>query len=369
VTPVLSVPGPEILPGTREYAWVASVVAAVERRTGRPSRWDRRLFEETSGVFAAATPNGPMTVSREHVLDPVLRGYDAPEELSYHDHQLIRLATAVVIHETDHHQAELGDPAAPDAIRELGPADMALSEGFAELKAKRLTTAVMEDTGMDRAIPGSTQARIGSVYPGYRGSVEGVVLGLQELTGRPRHEIVSAIQDAPRLQRYNAMADLLIDARLDGLMPPEHRSQVRLALTRPLLDELAAMTEHESPTGDQRALDSLGHEHAERALGTVEQQLAGIEQHYRAHGDHPPRMPMSAQERAQVQRIEAYYGRPSIDLETTHLRQFLDSGAHSGLAGGGTAAGGGAAGAAASGAAAAARSAWRPPPSNGGQAR
>ena len=78
---------------------------------------------------------------------------------------------------------------------------------------------------------------------------------------------------------------------------------------------------------------------------------------------------MSAQERAQVQRIEAYYGRPSIDLETTHLRQFLDSGAHSGLAGGGTAAGGGAAGAAASGAAAAARSAWRPPPSNGGQAR
>lgn len=347
--------GPEILPGAREYQWVASIVDAVERRTGRRSSWDRRLFEEPTDAFARTFPAGPMAVSREHILRPVMHAYDAPGELTAQDRQRARLGVWVVVHEIDHQQAELGDDAAPDAVRQLGPEDMALSEGFAEVKAARLTGLVMQDIGMDKAIPGSVSAFHGSVYPGYRAGVDRVLTGLQKVTGLSPENVVSAVEQAPRLQRYNAMADLVIDTRLDGLVPEAHRSQIRLQLSRPLRDQLGALMQHESPNGDPVALDRLGREHADGALAELEHQVGVIEQHYRQYDADAPRMPMSWQDRSLVVRIEAYYGRSTADVENAHLRQFLDNGSRTGLGGGGTAAGagGGAAGGAAAGGAAA----------------
>lgn len=64
-----SLRGREIRPDSREYQWVASIVAAVEQRTGKPSTWNRRLYEEHNGTGATAQHNGPMT------------GYQAGEEL------------------------------------------------------------------------------------------------------------------------------------------------------------------------------------------------------------------------------------------------------------------------------------------------
>ncbi|MGW7685504.1 hypothetical protein ACWGID_32480 [Kribbella sp. NPDC054772] len=214
-----SLRGLEIRPDTREYQWVARVVAAVEHRTGRASTWNRRPYDEHSGIAASAEYNGPMTISRYQVLDPVMEAYDASGPPDLQTRGAAHIGAMVVVHETDHHQHEAGDEDAPDAVGRFSEECVAVREGLSDSNAARLTDPIIRDIGMDKAVPGS---------------------------------------------------------------------------------------------------DTVG----------VQMPYAN-----------PPRMPMSAQQRAQVQRIEAFYGRPSIDLETAHLRQFLDTGAQSGRGSGGAGAG------------------------------
>jgi hypothetical protein len=369
--------GPEIPPTTREYQWVASIVAAVERRTGRRSSWNRRLYEELTDTAATAQVDGPMTINRALVLEPVMRAYDATGPLGLQEVGGARIAAMVVVHETDHHQHEAGDEHAPDAVRFASMECEVLTEGLADSNRDQIVDRVIEDVGMDKAIPRINDIRAVTDYAGYQAGVEGVLNGLHTISGRSRKEVHAAVDGTPFVQRYNAMADVVIDSRLKNLMPPEHRSQIRLRLSRPLREELGSLGNYSAENEPPVRLAARGRETAARAIQQLERELGAIEQHYRQYGEHPPRMPMSAQERAQVQRIEAYYGRPSIDLETGHLRQFLDTGTRAGLTGGGTAAGagaaagGGAAASAAVAAAPAALAAWRPvtPRSTDGQTR
>ncbi|WP_202873535.1 hypothetical protein [Kribbella speibonae] len=369
--------GREIPPTTREYQWVASIVEAVERRTGRPSSWNRRLYEELTGTGGTAQIDGPMTINRQLVLEPVMRAYDATGALGLEDTGGARIAVMLVVHETDHHQHEVGEEDAPDAVRFDSMEAEVVTEGLADSNRDRIVDQIITDIAMDKAIPRIHDVQAVMPYAGYQAGVEGVLNGLHTISGRSRAEVHAAVDGTPFVQRYNAMADVVIDSRLANLMPPEHRSQIRLRLSQPLRAELGSLGNYSAENEPPVELAARGRETAARAVQQLERELGAIEQHYRQYGEHPPRMPMSSQERAQVQRIETYYGRPSIDLETSHLRQFLDTGAQAGLAGGGAAAGAGAAaggGAAASAAAAAAPAdfaAWRTatPRSTDGQAR
>jgi hypothetical protein len=305
--------GLEIPRGTREYAWVASIVEAAERRSGVPSRWNRRLYEEPhTMLLATARGDGAMTVSRPNITDPVLRAYDAQRPLTDLEKVLARRGAIIVAHEAEHHMAELGDEAAPDAIPFPSPEEVALAEGLADTRAFRNADALIQDIGMDHAVPGVLDVQVAATYPGYNAGVNGVIHGLHKLTGLPPDEVRVAIERTPRLQRYNKMADLLIDSRLDGLMPPEHRSEVRAKLAGPLRYELGALTRYEAPNGDPKKLDGLGREFSARAIRNVGRELEWIESDYRR----------------------------AVDPESAHLQKFLQSP-------GGTVAGAGAAGAAA----------------------
>lgn len=365
--------GPEILPGTREYEWVASIVAAVERRTGIPSSWNRRLYEERGGMGATAEYGGPMTMDRELVLEPVLRAYDATGPLDLEATGWARIGALTVMHETDHHQHEVGDEDAPDAVRFLSAEATVLTEGLADSNKDRIADLVIKDVGMDKEVPRILEVHAVMPYAGYQAGVEGVLHGLHKISGRSPDEVWTAVDRTPFVQRYNAMADVVINSRLNGLMPPEHRSQIRLRLGRPLKEELAALAAYTADIEPPVQLAARGRDTGIRAVQRLEQELGAVEQHYRQYGEHPPRMPMSPQDRALVQRIEAHYGRSTADLDTDHLRQFLGSAPSTGRAAGGGAAGAGAAaGAAASGAAAAAlppRDAWRVDRARGPAAR
>ncbi|WP_432882240.1 hypothetical protein ACQPYH_39005 [Kribbella sp. CA-245084] len=363
--------GREILPHTREYQWVASIVAAVERRTGVPSSWDRRLYDEHSGTGATAEYDGPMTVSRQLVLEPVMRAYDATGPLDLDTVGWARIGAMTVIHETDHHQHPAGDEHAPDAVRFYSPEAEAVIEGLADSNRDRIADPIIQDIGMDKAVPRILEVHAVMPYAGYQAGVEGVLHGLHTLSGRSQHEVWTAVDQTPFVQRYNAMADVVIDSRLAGLVPPEHRSQIRLQLSQPLKEELGGLTAYTAETEPPVQLAVRGRETATRAVQRLEQELSTVEQHYQQYGEHPPRMPMSAEQTALVQRIEAHYGR-STDLETAHLRRFVDSSASARLGGaaGGSGAAGGAAAAAASGPAVA-WGGWRPDRSrsDGGAAR
>jgi hypothetical protein len=359
--------GSEILPSTREYQWVASIVAAVERRTGIASSWNRRLYEEHSGPGATAEFNGPMTISRELVLEPVMRAYDASGSLDLETTGWARIAAMTVVHETDHHQHEVGDENAPDAVHYHSMEAEALTEGLADSNRDRIADLVIQDIGMDKEVPRILDVHAVMPYAGYQAGVEGVLHGLHTISGRPQREVWTAVDRTPLVQRYNAMADVVIDSRLNGLMPPEHRSQIRLRLSRPLKEEMAALTAYNAEMEPPVQLAARGRDTGIRAVQRLEQELGSIEQHYRQYGEHAPRMPMSAQDRSLVASIESHYGRSTAELDTAHLRQFLDNGTRSDRgaeagAGGGAAAGSGAA----AGAAAAAPAAWRPPASRAG---
>jgi hypothetical protein len=348
--------GSEILPSTREYQWVASIVDAVERQTGVRSGWNRRLFEEPSERSGKAYMNGPMTLNRQDVLDPVLHAYDATEPLGLAKTGHARFSAMVVVHETDHHQCDEGDDKAPDAVRHAAPENAVLTEGLAEVNSSRVIQAVIRDSGMEAEVPRIQDVLMPSLYPGYHAGVEQALSGLSTISGRSLDDVLATVNRTPIAQRYNAMADVLIDARLDGLMPPEHRSQIRLRLTEPLRERLGALRQFESAASlDPQAGADQARGYATRALRTVERELGSVERHYRQYGEHAPRMPMSAQDRSLVEKIESYYGRSTADLETAHLRQLLDNGSDRG-AGAGAAAGGGAA---AGAAAAASPVAWR----------
>ncbi|WP_344233061.1 hypothetical protein [Kribbella hippodromi] len=303
---------------------MAQVVAAVERRTGRPSSWNRRLYEERSGMGATAQPNGPLSINGPEVLDPLFRAYDATEPLDDWTTRQARAAVLVVVHETDHHQHQGGDQNAPDAVRFDSMECDPVTEGLADSNAHRLLDPVIDDIGMADAFPRIHEVDVVSSYTGYQAGVEGVLDGLQRISGRPWDEVHAAVDSAPFVQRYNAMADVVIDSRLDGLMPPEHRSQLRLVLGQPLREELGLLAEYDLAHVVPDLLADRGQESGAKAVQRLEQEVQAVEQHYRRYGDNAPRMRMNAHEVALLQRIESHYGRSTADLEVSHLRELMD---------------------------------------------
>jgi hypothetical protein len=308
--------GPEILPGTREYQWVASVVEATERATGRPSPWNRRLYEELGEVGGTARiGGGPMTISRPRVLEPVMRAYDAPGSLDLPTTGEVRRGVIVVVHETDHHQHEAGDQIEPDAVRFASPEFVVMTEGLAEINRDRVVDRVIEDIGADNIVPRIHKVQTPTGYVGYQAGVEGVLQGLHTLSGRPPDEVWEDVDQAPLVHRYNAMADVLIDARLNGLMPEWDRGEIRRQLSQPLKDELGSLTQDALDIEPPDQLAQRGRETGARAVLRVEQVLKGVEARYKL----------------------------SVDAETARLRQFLEVGGTTAGSGAGAGAGGGAA--------------------------
>ncbi|TCO14876.1 hypothetical protein EV652_12380 [Kribbella steppae] len=282
--------GAEILPGTQEYEWVSSVVAAVERRTGRTSRWNRQLFEEGSGFKGGkAVADGPLLLSRADVLDPVMRAYDTTAPLTPDQIVAARAAAYVVVHEAVHHLSDPGDDSAAEAVWHGSPEETALEEALADTETMRIETDVIRDIGMDRDVPRILDLHItgDGPYSAYNEGLDGVVHGLAELTDRDPDDIRSTIHQTPMPQRYNAMADLIIDKRLSDLA--EHRTEFRAWLAAPLRSELGALAKYQdldrpAVVTPQRAAD-LGAEHARRAVREVGKRLTSLRTQYDARAD------------------------------------------------------------------------------------
>ena len=127
-------------------------------------------------------------------------------------------------------------------------------------------------------------------YAGYQAGVEGCcTVCIRSAAGRSTRSW-TAVDQTPFVQRYNAMADVVIDSRLAGRMPPEHRSQVRLQLSQPLKEELGgAHCLHGGDGAPGPAGRPRGRE--DRNQGGAAAWRAGaaatVEQHYRQYGEAP----------------------------------------------------------------------------------
>ncbi|HEU4948135.1 MAG TPA: hypothetical protein VFT31_13365 [Kribbella sp.] len=226
--------GRELDPRSPEHQWVAGIIRTVERRTGVPSRWNGRLFEELdAGSFGAALADGGMTVNPVTVMDTVRRAYTG-RQLSADEHLQLRNSVLTITHEAVHLTVRMGDATAPGAHPTHDEAGRALEEGLAESWTHEHVNSVIFEIGMHRVTPGVIGIPSHDAYPAYSGAANGLLDDLAAATGVSRPEMVRRVLSSDRADRWNAVADQLINHRLGGLMPEQHRAEIRDRLTEPL---------------------------------------------------------------------------------------------------------------------------------------
>jgi hypothetical protein len=334
--------GPEILPGTPEYQWVASIVRAVERRSGARSSWNGKLYEQHTAVLAGAIHfDGSMSMS-PRLLAAARLAYTADRPLTDDEKLTAKFAAIMVAHEARHLSSNLGDDTAPDAVKIGSAAEWALEEGLNDTWTHRHAEAVIQDIGMDEVVPGIADVEAPCSYPGFMAATDGVVHGLAETTELAPEKVRDTIHRTPRPQRFNAMADLAIDQRLRGLMPESHRAQLRYRFGGEIKRELGTLSEPEASLRfDADTMSRWGRETGEKAIAGLNKALAQAESHYRTWHEQnpgaeaePPRMRMSRGELMMLRRVEAQAADPVAAAMTVgqigRLQQFL--GSHTGPA-------------------------------------
>lgn len=274
--------GPELPPSSPEYQWVASVIRSVEQRTGSPTRWNGRVFEEPNpNYLGTAHPDGSMTVNRASVIEPVKLAYTAGRPLTSDENYRARDAAATVTHEAVHLSSRFGDQNAPGAHPIRDDPARALEEGQAENWTHRNLDNVIADVGLDKAAPGVLNEPSMNAYPAYTHASATLNRDLATRTGQTSDQVGNQLIGTERAQRWNAVADMVIDQRLTGLMPESHRDAVRQQVAAPLRDEFAALpavSADKSLTSAQKS--TMSADAANRGLAGMDREVGRIEQHY-----------------------------------------------------------------------------------------
>lgn len=211
--------GPEVPPGDPAHEWVRRTVQAVEQRTGRPSTWNGRLYEEPSyAAMATARPDRSLAGGKDDVIQPLQNAATAGRYEAFP----LRAAVAAVAHEAIHLSTEYGDG---DSDAEVG--EVALDEGLTEAWTLANVNAVLTDIGMDRQVPSIVSQHTVDSYPTYTAATNELTRGLSEASGMQPDQVRDHLINTPRSERWNAAADLVIDGQLGGQMRPEDRAELR----------------------------------------------------------------------------------------------------------------------------------------------
>ncbi|WP_328329352.1 hypothetical protein OHA70_05840 [Kribbella sp. NBC_00382] len=286
-----------------EHAWVSSIVRSVEKLTGRPSRWNGDLYEETRPEAAgSALDGGGMTINPTKVLAPAGKAYGAGRQLDEDELAEARDAVLTVVHEAKHLSNPLGDENAPGATPVHSADTVALDEGLTENWAHENVDDVIQDIGMDQYQPELLNTESIDSYPAYTSATDELVRGTADVTGLSQSQVVDVLEQADRTQRWAALADLVIDERLADVLPEEDREAVRTQLVqtmRPHLGDVVATEESEVLTDLEKRIG--GHRNAEDAVTGLSTTTAGLEEQYRNAGAQP-------QQSAEVDHLRKFLG-------------------------------------------------------------
>ncbi|MFC0628761.1 hypothetical protein [Kribbella deserti] len=215
--------GSEVPPGHPAHEWVRRIVGSVERRTGRPSQWNGRLYEEPSyDAQASVRPDHSLTGGPGDVIGPLENASTSRLPPAGHEAFKVRAAVASVTHEAIHLTSEYGDG---EAAAEVG--EVALDEGLTEAWALANVDAVLTDIGMDRQVPTVGSEHTVDSYPAYTAATGELTRGLSAASGRSPDEVRDHLLNTPRSERWNAAADLVIDGQFGDRVGPEDRAELR----------------------------------------------------------------------------------------------------------------------------------------------
>ncbi|MEV0794991.1 hypothetical protein [Kribbella sp. NPDC050459] len=289
--------GPEILPGTWEYEWVASVVAKAAEYAGRDSHWNGKLYEQDGDISGIYHTDGSMTISRKHVLDPARAVYAAEQTPTRDERWAASSATEMAVFQARLSLSEFGDESAPGATPNGSWEDLALERGLADEFTQRYVGRISEDL-TEHSLPHGHM----SAFPAYTAATGRLMYPLAGATGLGVNQLRDLVESTERTQRFAAIADRAIDHQVGDLVPDAHRAQLREHLTGPLRRGLGglAMTEHSRLT-DPGVKSRWGDSSAEWTALEFETNLDTIKDHYESWnaehpGVEPPELPDSALE-------------------------------------------------------------------------
>jgi hypothetical protein len=291
--------GPEILPGTWEHDWVSSVVAKAAEYSGRPSHWNGKLYEQAGPVAGLCHADGSMTISRPYVLDQARPVYTAEQTPSDDELFAAASATRAALFQAHVSLSDVGDDSVPGATPNGSLEDIALENARADRFTQKYGGRAAEDL-TQHPLPMHSQA---AAFPAYTTATDELMYPLVPATGTPLNELRDLIDSAERPQRFNAIADRVIDTQLGDLVPESHRTQLREDLTGPMRRTLAglAMTEHSRLTEPGRKF-AWGERSAQYTGLEFTANLDDIKQHYQSWnakhpGVEPPELPESVRDK------------------------------------------------------------------------
>ena len=289
--------GPEILPGTWEYDWFASVVAKTAEYAGRPSHWNGKLYEQPGPISGLYESDGSMTISREHILDPARPGYIEGHSLSHEERYAAGAATRMAVFQARASLSGLGDDTGPGASPIGSLEDIALENALADRFTGTYAGRIAESlTDQDLSVDSFP------AFPAYTTATDRLMYSLSRPTGLGPDELRDLLESTDRSQRFNAIADRVIDTQLGDRVPEAHRDQLRQDLTGPLRRGLSGLTMTEcSRLTHQGSKLTWGHDAAELTETEFDLNLEDIKAHYDSwHAKHPgvepPALPDSLRE-------------------------------------------------------------------------
>ncbi|WP_410785744.1 hypothetical protein [Kribbella sp. C-35] len=291
-------PGPEIPAGTWEHDWVSSVVAKAEEYSGRPSRWNGKLYEQAGPVAGRCLPDGSMTISREHVLDPARPAYTPGRTLTGNERYAGASATTMAVFQARLSMDEIGDDSVPGATPRGSLAVVALEKARADQFSREYSGRIAESM-TEHSLPLPAQA---PAFPAYSAATDHLLYPLSGSTGMSHDQLGDLIDRTELTQRFNAIADRAIDVQVGDLVPESHRAQLREDLAGPLRRGLGGLTMTEmSQLTDPGSKERWGWDSAGWTAKEFDANLGDIKDHYESwnaeHPDvEPPELPDSLRE-------------------------------------------------------------------------
>lgn len=274
--------GREIAADLPGYGWVARIVGAVEQRTGMPTRWNGKIFEELDPAYAGSADrdDGSLTLGKDDVMTPAERAYTG-RELTAEAVQMAVDAAATVCHEARHLSSPLAGAGGPAAHPLADAPGVALDEGLVERWTHANIGAVIAEIDMDRDVRGADEVEPVDSYPAYTSATYRLVTDLAAGTGRRPGELEQQLLDCDAGQRWNLLADLAIDHHLSGLMRDGDRDAVRARFANALRADFGHAQEVQLSGADDEAKRQRGTEIGARTAGNLTRDVEELADQYR----------------------------------------------------------------------------------------
>ncbi len=268
----------------RAYWLVRDLIEAVERKIRIPSAWNGQLYESSGpGVLGragrrfnddinplhdwdAVTANADHSITvRSDLLKHVLtakRGIRDVDD-NYKAHQsMLRIVQVVARLSRDEIVA---NPPPGPGRREDAASDV-LTDGLTQIWALDNTNTIINDIDLNTRSPRVTATRTVDVIPHASSAAKRFVKDLSEAAGRPEDVTQRELLSASPQQRWNVIADWMIDRNLTGLIDDRHRAGLRRELADIAHDEYARVAKIPDRVG--QPVDKVHLANALRARGT-----------------------------------------------------------------------------------------------------